>query len=73
MSDATTPRSGVPDLTHPPAIYLDQVWPWALFGAALLMLIYFVAFDQGAAALVPGETVHEWVHDGRHLLGFPCH
>ena len=26
-----------------------------------------------AASLVPGSTLHEWVHDGRHLLGFPCH
>ncbi|WP_159014443.1 CbtB domain-containing protein, partial [Streptomyces sp. NRRL WC-3725] len=22
---------------------------------------------------ISGEGVHEWVHDGRHLLGFPCH
>jgi len=20
-----------------------------------------------------GHYVHEFVHDGRHLLGFPCH
>ncbi|MEU1409723.1 CbtB-domain containing protein, partial [Streptomyces sp. NPDC005728] len=20
-----------------------------------------------------GTEVHEWVHDARHLLGFPCH
>ncbi|NUU21542.1 MAG: CbtB-domain containing protein, partial [Streptomycetaceae bacterium] len=24
-------------------------------------------------AVVSGEDVHEWVHDARHLLGFPCH
>ncbi|MGQ2916552.1 CbtB domain-containing protein [Microbacterium aurantiacum] len=23
--------------------------------------------------MLAGDTVHEWVHDGRHLLGFPCH
>ena len=40
---------------------------------ALLALIYFVGVDEGAASLVPGHYVHEWVHDGRHLLGFPCH
>ncbi|MEU7734314.1 CbtB-domain containing protein, partial [Streptomyces griseus] len=27
----------------------------------------------GATAVISGEGVHEWVHDGRHLLGFPCH
>jgi cobalt transporter subunit CbtB len=44
-----------------------------LLAAALLLLLYFVGFDEGAASLVPGSTLHEWVHDGRHLLGFPCH
>ena len=44
-----------------------------LFAAALLALLYFVCVDEGAAAIVPGTALHEWVHDGRHLLGFPCH
>ncbi|KAA0594915.1 MULTISPECIES: CbtB domain-containing protein [Azospirillum] len=26
-----------------------------------------------AASLIHGSYVHEFVHDGRHLLGFPCH
>jgi hypothetical protein len=58
---------------HPPAISLREVWPWALFGVALLLLFYFVGADQGATALVPGNLIHELVHDGRHLLAFPCH
>jgi cobalt transporter subunit CbtB len=37
------------------------------------MLVYFVGLDQGASALAPGNLIHEFVHDGRHLLGFPCH
>jgi hypothetical protein len=73
MSDALASRSSLPGAVHPPAISLRDVWPWALFGLALLMLVYFVGADEGAAALVPGSTIHEWVHDGRHLLGFPCH
>ena len=24
-------------------------------------------------SIVGGMSVHEWVHDARHLLGFPCH
>jgi hypothetical protein len=35
--------------------------------------LYFVGADEGATSLVPGHYVHEFVHDGRHLLGFPCH
>ena len=29
----------------------DDAWPWALFGFALLALIYFVGLDEGAASL----------------------
>ncbi|MBD2830412.1 CbtB-domain containing protein [Streptomyces globisporus] len=43
------------------------------FGVLMLVLLYFVGAEQGATALISGEGVHEWVHDGRHLLGFPCH
>lgn len=56
------------------AIPLREVAPWAvLAGAVLLSLLYLVGLDQGAASLISGSTLHEFVHDGRHLLGFPCH
>jgi hypothetical protein len=39
-----------------------------------LLLLYFVGIDQGATSIFGSDThVHEFVHDGRHLLGFPCH
>jgi Probable cobalt transporter subunit (CbtB) len=47
-----------------------------LAGTAFLALlaIYFVGVDQGAVSLFGSDThVHEFVHDARHLLGFPCH
>ena len=57
-----------------PAIPLREWMPWALFGGLLmLLLIYFVGAEQGATSLIQGRMVHEFVHDGRHLLGFPCH
>ena len=43
------------------------------FTVLMLTLVYFVGAEQGATSLISGEDVHEWVHDGRHLLGFPCH
>jgi hypothetical protein len=50
------------------------VLPWLIFaGMLLLVAMYFVSAEQGAASLFSGTGVHEWVHDGRHLLGFPCH
>ncbi len=57
----------------PSPIPLREVWPWTLFGLFLLLLIYFVVGDQGATSVIPGKYVHELVHDGRHLLAFPCH
>jgi len=60
--------------TRPVAIPLRDVLPWAILGGLVLMLaIYFVGAEEGATSLVPGMYVHEFVHDGRHLLGFPCH
>ena len=46
-----------------------------LIGACLLaiLFLYFVSTEQGAYAVFEGMYVHEFVHDGRHLLGFPCH
>jgi len=58
----------------PVAIPLREWLPWAIFaGFVMLFLLYIVGLEQGAAALVSGNAVHEWVHDSRHLLGFPCH
>lgn len=56
------------------AIPLRDLLPWVLFVVALaLALAYVVGVEQGAVSLLNGAGVHEWVHDGRHLLGFPCH
>lgn len=55
-------------------IPVAQLLPWALFGGLLMLLaLYFVSTEEGAARLLSGLEVHEFVHDGRHLLGFPCH
>lgn len=58
----------------PPAVPLRQLAPWALFaGLLLLFALYFVGAEQGASSLFGGDVVHEFVHDARHLLAFPCH
>jgi Probable cobalt transporter subunit (CbtB) len=39
-----------------------------------LLTLYFIGVDQGAVSLFGSDMhVHEFVHDARHLLGFPCH
>jgi hypothetical protein len=47
-----------------------------LAGTAFLALLalYFIGIDQGAVSVFGSDShVHEFVHDARHLLGFPCH
>jgi hypothetical protein len=57
-----------------PVIPVRQILPWAVFAGLLcLIVMYFVSTEQGALSVFNGMTVHELVHDGRHLLGFPCH
>ncbi|MCY0389469.1 CbtB-domain containing protein [Robbsia sp. Bb-Pol-6] len=59
---------------QPVALPLREILPWAAFAGLLLLLaLYFVGAEQGATSLIQGMAVHEFVHDGRHLLGFPCH
>ncbi|MEU5844270.1 CbtB-domain containing protein [Rhodococcus sp. NPDC047139] len=37
-----------------------------------LLTLYLVGFDDGAISR-SGMFLHELMHDGRHLLGLPCH
>ena len=57
-----------------PTLDVRQILPWLLFAALLALVgLYFVSAEEGATSLIAGNAVHEWVHDSRHLLGFPCH
>lgn len=73
MSLAAHQPAPIP-VTIPIRIPLRQVLPWAVFvGFLAILALYFVGAEQGATSLVSGHYVHEFVHDARHLLGFPCH
>ena len=57
-----------------PVVSPRELAPYAIFaGVVLLILIYFVGVEQGALSVISGMKVHEFVHDARHLLAFPCH
>ncbi len=55
------------------------LWSWAAL--ALLLLALFLLLSASGALLAPlvghagGVTnyLHEFAHDGRHLLAVPCH
>ena len=60
--------------TRPIAIPIRELLPWVIFAGLIFLLgVYFVGAEQGATHIFQGMYVHEFVHDGRHLLGFPCH
>lgn len=70
MSEALVERESVAG----PVVSPGELLPYAVFAGVLLsLLIYFVGAEEGAASLIGGSAVHEFVHDARHLLGFPCH
>jgi hypothetical protein len=68
MSDTAVAPDGIAA-----PIPVREIMPWAIFAVFALLAIYFVGAEEGATSLIHGMYVHEFVHDGRHLLGFPCH
>jgi hypothetical protein len=69
MSDITL----APEV-RPVPIPVKELVPWVIFGGLILLIaLYFVGAEEGATSLISGMYVHEFVHDARHLLGFPCH
>jgi hypothetical protein len=68
-------------MTNPTAVPTPVVLPiskaaiW-LVGTALLALgvYYFIGVDQGMTSVFGHNmAIHDFVHDARHFLGFPCH
>jgi hypothetical protein len=69
-----TASTFAPAATRPHAIPIRELLPWVIFAGLLCLLgVYFVGAEQGATSIIKGMYVHEFVHDSRHLLGFPCH
>jgi Probable cobalt transporter subunit (CbtB) len=59
----------------PVVISLSRSLLWLGITAALALAVYyFVGIDQGATSVFGNDShIHEFVHDSRHFLGFPCH
>jgi cobalt transporter subunit CbtB len=74
MTPTTAPQAVSTPIPVPAPIPVRQLLPWAAFALLIgVILVYFVGAEGGATSLVNGTFVHELTHDGRHLLGFPCH
>lgn len=67
---APTPAEAVVDFARVPT--------WALIAllASAVVVAWLVGFDNGQLTRVldhTGTFFHEFFHDGRHLIGAPCH
>jgi hypothetical protein len=71
MSSMSTPRV----VARPVALPISKAMLW-LVGTAVVALAvyYFIGVDEGATSVFgKSMMIHEFVHDSRHFLGFPCH
>ena len=48
---------------------------WLVATVLVIAVIYYmIGVDQGAYSIFGHSMfIHEFVHDARHFLGFPCH
>jgi hypothetical protein len=71
VSILSSPRAA----SNPVALPVSRAMLW-LIGTALVALAvyYFIGVDEGAVSVFgKSMVIHEFVHDSRHFLGFPCH
>ena len=67
--ERSAPTLAVPDLS------VARAAMWLTLTVMIAGLAYYVlGYDQGAVSVFGSDThVHEFLHDSRHFLGFPCH
>ena len=75
MTSISVPGSESRPAVSPGALSRSRVL--LILGITVFLAVavyYFVGVDEGMTSLF-GKTmvIHEWVHDSRHFLGFPCH
>ena len=47
-------------------------WAWLALATALAT-VYALTMENGATLQAAATGLHELFHDGRHMLGVPCH
>ncbi len=56
-----------------PQIRPIRVPALAWIAVAFAVAALYVMLQENGLLLQSWQTVHEFFHDGRHLLGVPCH
>ena len=72
-SNISTPSTAAP--ATPVVVPVSAAVLWVAGALFLALAMYFlIGVDQGAVSVFgQNSNIHEFVHDARHLLGFPCH
>ncbi len=64
-------------ITHPVPVDLTgvkiSVPPWAILATVIALFAAYVILQENGLLIHSWMTIHEFFHDGRHALGFPCH
>ncbi len=57
------------------AISISSGNQWLIATVLVVALLYYlIGVDEGAYSIFGKSMfIHEFVHDARHFLGFPCH
>ena len=71
MSNLSAPTS----VSTPVVVPVSRAVMWLVgTGIVAFALYYFIGVDQGAVSVLgKSMVIHDFVHDARHFLGFPCH
>jgi hypothetical protein len=72
---STAPTANTQAAATPLVLAGHAAMAWLMGTTVLAMLMYyFIGIDQGMTSVFGNNVlVHEFVHDARHFLGFPCH
>ena len=67
--------ANAPSSVQPTTLSISSSLLWMVGMTVVgLAIYYFVGIDQGAWSVFGNDThIHEFAHDARHFLGFPCH
>jgi hypothetical protein len=70
MTAISAPQQASPSITKGAHITVPA---WALALMVLSLFAAYVMLQENGWIVSHWMTIHEFFHDGRHALGFPCH
>jgi len=75
MANSPSVSLPAPSSARTKAISITNGNKWLIATVLIVALVYYlIGVDQGAYSIFGKSMfIHEFVHDARHFLGFPCH